>query len=253
MTSLRLAFGFLTVLPVAPSGEAQMGPARAWFPLVGLALGAALVGLDLAARQGLPSLVVGALLVAALLILTRALHTEGFLDCCDGLFGGYTPKDRLRILRDTHVGAFAVIGGSALILTKWSLLASTPDEARIGLLLVFPSLSRFGMLATMAGFPYARQQGLGTSFQEHGNRWQVVVGLATAAAATALFLGAGGFILFGAALVVALGLGRWIVGLLGGMTGDAYGAVNELAEVTVLILGVALIPAIPNAFQAPLW
>ena len=128
----------------------------------------------MAARQGLPSLVVGALLVAALLVLTRALHTEGFLDCCDGLFGGYTSEDRLRILRDTHVGAFAVIGGAALILTKWSLLASTPDEARIGLLLVFPCLSRFGMLATMACFSYVRKQGLGTSFQEHGNWWQVV-------------------------------------------------------------------------------
>ena len=196
---------------------------------------------------------VGALLVAALLILTRALHTEGFLDCCDGLFGGYTPEDRMRILRDTHVGAFAVIGGAALIVTKWSLLASVPAEARVGLLLIFPCLSRFGMLATMSVFRYARAHGLGTSFQEGGRWWQVAVGMITAALAAGLFLGPGGLILFGAVTVVALGLGRWMTGKLGGMTGDAYGGVNELGEVSVLIFGVALAPVLPELFDAPFW
>ena len=253
MTGLRLAIGFLTVLPVAPAGEGRMGPARAWFPLVGLGLGGVLLGLEVAAREALPELVVGAILVAVLLVLTRAIHTEGFLDCCDGLFGGYTREDRLRILRDSHVGAFAVVGGAALLLLKWSALAGIPDDARTGLLLVFPCLSRFGMLATMAAFPYVREQGLGTAFQEGRGWWQVAVGAATAAAVAALFLGGGGAILFGVAVLVALGLGRWMAGMLGGMTGDTYGAVNEVGEVAVLVLGIALFSAIPGAFGAPLW
>ncbi len=253
MKSLRHAFGFLTILPVTSPGESPSSAARSWFPFVGLGLGAVLVGIDAAAREGLPAIAVGALLVMALLILTRALHTEGFLDCCDGLFGGYTPEDRLRILRDTHVGAFAVIGGAALILTKWSLLSSVPDEARVGLLLVFPCLSRFGMLATMAVFPYARASGLGTTFQDGGRWWQVGVGLITATLAAGLFLGPGGLVLFGAVTLVALGLGRWMAGKLGGLTGDAYGAVNELGEVSALMLGVALAPALPELFDAPFW
>lgn len=253
MTSLRLAIGFLTVLPVAPAGEARMGPARAWFPLVGLGLGSVLLGLDVAAREALPELVVGAILVALLLVLTRAIHTEGFLDCCDGLFGGCTREDRLRILRDSHVGAFAVVGGAALLLLKWSALTGIPDDARTGLLLVFPCLSRFGMLAAMAAFPYVREQGLGTAFQEGRGWWQVALGAATAAVAAVLFLGGGGAILFGIAVAVALGLGRWMSGMLGGMTGDTYGAVNEVGEVAVLLLGIALFSAIPETFGAPLW
>ena len=253
MTGLRLAIGFLTVLPIAPSGEARMGPARAWFPLVGLGLGGILLGLDIAAREALPELVVGAILVAALLVLTRAIHTEGFLDCCDGLFGGYTREDRLRILRDSHVGAFAVIGGVALLLLKWSALAGIPDDLRTGLLLVFPCLSRFSMVATMALFPYVREQGLGTAFQEGRGWWQGALGAATAAVAAVLFLGGGGAILFGIAVVAALGLGRWMAGLLGGLTGDAYGAVNEIGEVAVLVLGIALFSAIPGVFGTPLW
>ena len=59
--------------------------------------------------------------------------------------------------------------------------------------------------------------------------------------------------LLGAAIVVSLGLGRWISGMLGGMTGDTYGAVNELAEVTVLLLGIALYLLIPDLYQTPLW
>lgn len=253
MTSLRLAIGFLTALPLAPGGAARMGPARAWFPLVGLGLGGILLGLDIAAREALPDLVVGAILVAALLALTRAIHTEGFLDCCDGLFGGYTREDRLRILKDTHVGAFAVIGGAALLLLKWSAITGLPDDARTGLLLVFPCLSRFGMVATMALFPYAREQGLGISFQEGRRWWQVAFGLATAAAAAVLALGGGGAILLGIVVVVSLALGRWMTRLLGGMTGDTYGAVNEVGEVAALVLGIALFSATPDVFGAPFW
>lgn len=253
MDSLRHAFGFLTILPVTSAGEPPNASSRAWFPLVGLAVGALLVGLDALLRLGLPAIVVGALLLAAILIVTRALHTEGFLDCCDGLFGAYTSEARLKILRDTHVGAFAVIGGAALLILKWGLLASLPDGARIGLLLVFPCLSRTGMLLTMSLFPYARRAGAGTTLQEGASRWQVIAGLATAALTSGLFLGPGGFILFGIAAVAALGIGLWISSLLGGMTGDAYGAVNEVGEVAILVSGIAMASALANLFEAPFW
>ena len=230
-----------------------MGAARAYFPLVGLVLGCCLAGLDFAARQALPGPVVGALLVAALLVLTRAIHTEGFLDSCDGLFGGFSPAKRLEILRDTHVGAFAVIGGAALLILKWTLLTSLPDEVRVGLLVVFPCLSRFGMLATMSAFNYVREKGLGTAFEAGAKRWHVVFGLATAAIVGGALLGTAGLVLLGAVIVVSLGLGWLIEGMLGGMTGDTYGAVNEVAEVTVLIVGIALFSLIPSLYQPPLW
>ena len=253
MSSLRLAIGFLTVLPLAPGGAAQLGPARAYFPLVGLVLGGMLAGLDFAARQALPLPVVGALLVAALLVLTGALHTDGFLDTCDGLFGGYSRTKRLEILKDPHVGAFAVVGGVSLLLLKWTLLTSIPQEVRTALLVLFPCLSRFGMVAAMAVFTYARAQGLGTSFQAGRSWWQVAFGLTTAAAAGGLLLGVAGLVLLGAAVGVSLALGRWTSGLLGGMTGDTYGAVNEVAEVAVLLLGIVLFRSSPGLLQAPFW
>ena len=219
LKSLRLAVGFLTVLPVAPGMVAQMGPARAYFPIIGLGLGAALAGLDIAAGQVLPRPAVGALLVVALIALTGALHTEGFLDICDGLFGGHSRAERLRILRDHHVGAFAVIGGVGLLLLKWTLIVDIPGEERITLLILFPCLSRLGMVLTMAVFPYAREEGVGVSFQVGCSWWQVTLALATGAVASALFLGISGVLLLVGALAVSLAVGRFIASLLGGMTG----------------------------------
>ncbi|MDE2716042.1 MAG: adenosylcobinamide-GDP ribazoletransferase, partial [Chloroflexota bacterium] len=142
---------------------------------------------------------------------------------------------------------------AALILLKWTLLTSITGDLRIGLLVVFPCLSRFGMLCTMAAFPYAREQGLGRAFKDGAKPWHVVFGVATAAVAGGALLGIAGLALLGAAIVVSLGLGRWISGMLGGMTGDTYGAVNELTEVTVLLLGIALYRLIPDLYQTPLW
>ena len=168
MTALRHAFAFLTIFPVGPANKPPTASASAFFPMVGLALGGVLAGLDFILRDALPMPVVGAVLLAALLILTRAIHTEGFLDSCDGLLGGRSRNERLRILRDSHVGAFAVIGGVSLLLLKWALLAGGPSEIRTELLALFPCLSRFGMLSTMSAFSYVRDQGLGTTFSGSG-------------------------------------------------------------------------------------
>lgn len=250
MRNLRLAIGFLTVLPFAPSQSGPMGPARAYFPLVGLVLGGILAGLDLAARQVLPLPAVGALLVAALLALTRAIHTEGFLDTCDGVLGGRDREARLEILRDSRVGAFAVVGGASLLLLKWTLVMGIPDAERISLLVLFPCLSRWGMVATMGVFPYVRSQGIGTAFQVAASWRQLVLALATAALAGWLLLGIAGILLLGCTTVVALGLGWWFKRLLGGMTGDTYGATNEVGEVVVLLLGLSVAPALVDA---PFW
>ena len=253
MKSLRLAIGFLTVLPVAPVHVGPMGPARAYFPLVGLGLGGLLAGLDVAATLVLPPLVVGALLVAALLVLTRAIHTEGFLDACDGLLGGHDRESRLAILRDSHVGAFAVVGGASLLLLKWTLVVGIPAGERTALLVLFTCLSRFAMVMTMGVFPYIRAQGLGTAFQV-GSSWrQLAFAFVTAAVAGGLLLGIAGLLLLVCTTGLALGLGWWFQRMLGGMTGDAYGATNEVAEVTVLLLGVILIRTAPTLVDAPFW
>ena len=109
MTSIIAAFQFLTIFPTLIKRmftAQEMGRAVGWFPLVGLVLGFALYGINRAAGLIFPAIISAALTLFAWIILTRAFHLDGFMDTCDGLFGGYTPERRLEIMKDSRVGAF---------------------------------------------------------------------------------------------------------------------------------------------------
>ena len=242
LASCRAALGFLTVLPVAPRDPAAgLACARAWFPAVGLLLGAMLAALDAGLRAlHLPPLLAGALLVAALTALTRGLHLDGFMDSCDALLGGYDRERRLQILRDPHVGAFAVAGVACLLLVKFAALAALPEGSRARVLLLFPCLARTAILLVMEWFPYLRREGLGTPLLEHRGRFSLWFGAPLALAAALILAGLPGLALAMLAGAVACAAGAWATRLLGGVTGDIYGAVNETVEAAVLVLAVIL-------------
>ena len=250
---MRSAIGFLTILPVAPrDATGGLASARAWFPVVGLILGGFLVGADLLMRfadsmvtQGdstLPPLLSAAVLTVLLVVLTRALHLDGFMDCCDALFGGFDRRRRLEILRDPHVGAFAVTGVVGLLLLKASAILALPQEGRLWILLLFPCLSRWGVVLAMGVFPYVRSRGIGTPFLEGGGGWQTASALFVTVIAALVIAGVAGLALAAAASAVAWCVGAWASRQLGGVTGDVYGAVIEVSEVAVLLVGVFLSP-----------
>ncbi len=247
--------------------------------MVGLLLGLVLACLDLLMQWGypiltdenrhFPSALSASILVVALAALTRALHLDGFMDCCDALFGGFDRERRLSILRDSHVGAFAVVGAVSLLLLKVAAIMALPMPVRFWLLLLFPCLSRWGMLLVLEFFPYARTQGIGVPFQpaaqpeRHGARWrsvglvwkkrgQLLAGLVVALVATVALAGPGGLALLALATGVAAALAWWAARLLGGVTGDVYGAVNEAVEAMVLIGAAILAYAVSSNFLRPL-
>ena len=267
MKGLRSAIAFMTILPLGPRISAEdLAAARTWFPLVGLLLGSVLAGTDLLLQwsfsllsgdssppdRQFPPLLVAALLTATLVLLTRALHLDGFMDTCDALLGGYERRRRLEILRDPHVGAFAVVGLTSLLLLKLTALADLPQSSRLSVLLLFPCLSRWGMLLAMELFPYVRREGLGTAFFRKRGPWTLIGGLCLALSAAVGLAGTTGMILFAVAGAVSWAVGYWAARALGGLTGDIYGAVNETAEAAVLVVAAVLAAASPLALRSPL-
>ena len=251
MTGLRSAIGFLTILPVAPrTGATGFVSSRAWFPVVGLTLGTVLVATEIALESGyplfneshrpFPPLLSASILVAVLVVLTRALHLDGFMDCCDGLLGGFSRARRLDILRDPNVGAFAVTGVVCLLILKVSAIMALPAKSGLWLLFLLPCLSRWAVLLTMEIFPYVREDGIGTPFMGRTSALQRILPLTVTMLSALIFLGAAGLVLMAVAGATAWGVGAWSSKLLGGVTGDVYGAAIEVAEVSVLISAVLL-------------
>ncbi|WIG59401.1 MAG: Cobalamin synthase [Ktedonobacterales bacterium] len=254
---LALALQFLMILPVRSKranttldGPPEMAAALPWFPVVGALLGGLLALTDWALTPLFAANVRNVALLALAALLTGMLHLDGFIDCCDGLLGTRTIERRLEILRDSRVGAYGVIGGVLLVLAQFAALGALPASMRLFALVAALLLGRWAMVYAVVAYPYARATGAGAGFHA-GGRHLALATLATLATlallASASLLLPGGwwtpshFALAGAvalvALVVALGWARWASHRLGGgLTGDTYGALNELVTLAVLAL-----------------
>lgn len=237
--SFLLAVQFLTVIPIRLTGEVTprlMGRAMAWFPAVGLMLGGVLALADLGLRTVLPPAVSAALLLALWVLMTGALHLDGLMDCCDGLLAAKGPEQRLEILRDTHVGAFAVAGAACLLLVKFAVLLELAGGGRTAGLLAVPAVTRAAMVYAARAYPYARPgPGLGQLFRD-GLTWrEVIIAAVTAVAAALLALGWLGLGVVSLVWLLTVAIAWWVQRRIPGLTGDVYGAINELTELAGLL------------------
>lgn len=243
MISLLAAFQFLTVFPTlirrlfTPD---EMGRAVGFFPLVGLALGGILLGLDGGLRLFLPPTLAATLVVAAWLALTRGLHFDGFLDIFDGLFGGFTPERRLEIMKDSRVGAFGVAAGVLLLFAKlFSIAALTNRPAAF---LLAPVLARWSMGVAIFAFPYARDKGLGRDMKDKAGWPQMILAGLVALAVAWFTAGWPGLLIFALAALLLFLAARYMLTLLPGLTGDSYGMLCELIELFVLAVFTVSLP-----------
>ncbi len=247
MIAILAAIQFLLVSPAfirRAFTPQELGHATGFYPLVGLLLGALLVLADALLGLRFPVQVRSALILAIWIVLTGALHFDGFLDACDGLLGGSTPERRLEIMRDERVGAYGVAGGAVLLLIMFASLSAVAAGQRWAILLLAPILGRWGMTLAVVAFPYARPEGLGRDVKDHARAPQAVIATVTACAVAALLSWRLGNYLPVAALLAA-GLvwwlsARFVLSRIPGMSGDTYGAVNMLIEATVLLTASAM-------------
>ncbi|MEE8466773.1 MAG: adenosylcobinamide-GDP ribazoletransferase [Dehalococcoidia bacterium] len=237
---------FLTIFPVSRNldrGPRDISNSRAFYPAVGLLMGLLLVGVEEGSSRIFTEPMTAAFLVATMVIITRALHLDGLMDVCDGVFGGFTPERRLEIMRDSRVGAFGVVGGVTVLLLKYGALLSLlllVEPGKEWALLLFPALSRWTLVVLLGAFPYVRAQGLGSPFHGGGVKIATAVAAASALAASVLLGGFAGLGLFFGAAALAWLMGWAMAKSLGGLTGDTYGATNEVIETTVIIVATAL-------------
>ena len=209
-----------------------------FLPFVGLEIGAIWAGFAYLARlMGLPALVTGVILCACPFVLSGFIHLDGFLDVTDAVGSCRDLQRRREILKDPHVGSFAVIGCVLLMLAQFALFASAPDDADLRILILIPAVSRCcSVLAVSALRPMHTSQ-YATRKKSKTHICIIGVMLCAAVAAGFLLCGKYGFALLGCLLGYGLALCRGYRSL-DGMNGDISGyalTVGELCAVAVFV------------------
>ena len=247
MNDFLRAVGLLVILPVRVPADDSTPPGRAmaFYPLVGLVIGGLLAGLAwLLGRASLAQtapLLPAALILAAWAGLTGALHLDGWADCCDALFVPVSRERRLVIMKDPRIGSFGATGLILLLLVKLSAIQGIGAGAQ-GLMALglAPALARWAMVAAAFISPLARPDGMAAAFRQGLGRREVILATVTAALvvlAAAWCIGWPAALLWVVTGVVLLVVSRLATARLGGLTGDVYGAIIELAETGALVVG----------------
>jgi adenosylcobinamide-GDP ribazoletransferase len=231
------ALAFLTILPVPLAFDAaDVGRAMLAFPLVGALLGG---GAALLARglSTLPPAVIAVLLVAYGALVTGALHLDGLADSADGLGGGRTREDVLRIMKDHSIGAFGAVALVILLSLKMACLSSLSGDWRV--LILAPMLARWASVPLLRALPAARTDGLGRSLGEHVGAVEIV-GATLLALSGAWWLAEWRGLICAGAVVLSSTLGGAVCWRrIGGITGDTLGANTELSEALVYLVWLA--------------
>lgn len=244
--SFLAALQFLTSIPIPGKRELspeQLGRATAYFPVVGLIIGLVLACLNWLLGLILPPAAVNALLIVALVILTGALHLDGLADTCDGIAGHKTVEERWKVMRDSRTGAFGVVGIVLLLLVKYVTLNNIPPVFMTAVLIFMPVVSRWAMVYAIYVYRYARPSGLGTAFKQ-ATRWPqfTAATVITFAVAFALFpwFSLAGLLIIAGILIITTALAFYFKYKFAGLTGDTYGAIDEVAEVMTLLVAIPI-------------
>lgn len=239
MRSLLASIAFCTRIPISMAFTAEdVGRAARWFPVVGALLGLVSIGLSRLLLPVLPAILVAILILVAEVLLTGALHYDGLADTADGLGGGKTPEDRLRIMRDHVIGSYGATALILLVALKAAAISTLISRNPYSPYLVLaPVVGRWNVVFLSRHLPYARPS---EAVSRHIGSAEVVWATVFCALIT---LGAAnwrGAICWAVAAAAAVWFGHYSLRRIGGVTGDILGATEEMTASVVLLLGVAL-------------
>lgn len=234
-----LALSFYTRLPHPQTLDyKQLPQAAVYLPLVGWLVGGICALVFYLADLLWPQTTAVILALITGILMTGALHEDGFADVCDGFGGGMNKQRILEIMKDSHIGVYGVVGLLLMLWLKISVLASMPVAIVPLILLAGHSISRLPPLLLMRRYAYARgndSKASGAVYQPSFRElaFATVIALLPLVLLPVLCALAIIPVLFGTIL-----LGHYFYRRIDGYTGDCLGASQQVAE-TVFYLSVS--------------
>lgn len=249
LTLVFYALSYFTRVPIpnfVGFDNEQFHKANAYFPLVGGFVSLVMIFLFYISQLifSLPIAII-VMLIGAIL-LTGALHEDGFADCCDGLGGGYDATQRLKIMKDSRIGTYAGVGLVVLFLLKYNLLlelATINSPSLFGALLIAHTVSRFASLCLMQSLSYVRLADTGkvqALAPKLSRRYFIFASLCTLCTLLLCTLKSA------MVIIVVVSVSTWIlrrvfIKNIAGYTGDCLGFAQQCIEIIILLLSTALL------------
>jgi adenosylcobinamide-GDP ribazoletransferase len=234
-----LALSFYTRLPHSQTLDyKQLPQAVVYLPLVGWLVGGICALVFYLADWLWPQTIAVMLALIAGILLTGALHEDGFADVCDGFGGGMNKARILEIMKDSHIGVYGVIGLLLMLLLKIGVLITMPAAAVPLLLLAGHSVSRLSPLLLMQRYSYAREHHSKASGAVYKPNVRELVYAAAIALLPLALLPVLSALAIIPALLATMLLGHYFYRRIGGYTGDCLGASQQVAE-TVFYLSMS--------------
>ena len=243
LNDVAVCLTFYTRLPLPAHAIAAPELSRAnWAaPIAGALVGSLGAAVDWAAQLGgLTPLPAAGLAVATTVAVTGCLHEDGLADVADGFFGGSSPERRLAIMRDSRIGAYGAIALMLSLLLRTAALAAIAPPGRLAAVLVAAHMAaRATLPAFMRSLRPARADGLAAGA---GATPASIAMVAASLGGLALMLGlglhAGSAAIVGVCAAFVL-MARLSLKRIGGQTGDVLGALEQIAEIVVLLVAAA--------------
>lgn len=243
--SFLLMLQFMTRIPInvsLPCEGEDFRKGAAFLPLVGGVIGSIQWIIYYLLIQKLPMVVVAIFVVLTGILVTGALHVDGLGDTCDGFFA-FKGKDRIiEIMKDSRIGTYACIALIFDILIKVSSLSCIRVSRAALIIIAAPIISRAALITLAFIGKTAKKIGSGNLFIENVGKKEAMIAVFTALILCCLLIGLKeSVILITASLGFTYLFNKFCESKIGGITGDNLGANNELVEMLVLVMFVAMI------------
>ena len=250
---LKNLLSFLTVFPIAMDKDLLTDCAQnMWaFPFLGAFIGLLAALFGIVAFRFLPDIVAGALVFALLLWMTGLHHTDGLLDFGDGVMAHGTPEHKIDVMHDQLTGAGGLsLGILTMLITALAIGSLGVPVGRFNVPLVFPAIIVVEMCAKLSMVVAAWagksiHQGMNSPFLEamhgRGGNWRLLVALTISLMIGLIFLRLAGVFVVLSAILAGLVMVAVAHKHFKGVTGDVFGATNDLTRLVCVIVLLAVV------------
>lgn len=241
---ILIALTFLTRIPVKLKldyNQQNLNRASRYFSLIGWLVGGTVALVFFLASFLFEANI--ALLISMLVsvLMTGCFHEDGLADTCDGFGGGWTAQQKLSIMKDSRIGTYGAVGLWMVLMFKYQTLMQTPSII-IALLVAHP-LSRSLSTSMIYFMTYVTDEEKAKVKPLAEKQYFSDFLVALSVGLLGLLLVPDFALLIIASLVVLFILLRWLfIRQIGGFTGDALGASQQISEVVIyLLLGITVV------------